>query len=93
MIVLPWIDCSEHLPFGILAALQRCVFCVLACVECPVTAPRLGESCVTCGVRVRLSGGSLQVETSKAGAKIVDRRCGKRPFQPLQVDGRRASVQ
>ena len=46
---------------------------VLACVECPVTAPRLGESC-DCGVRVRLSGGSLQVEASKAGAKIVDRR-------------------
>ena len=47
---------------------------MLACVECPVTAPRLGESCVTCGVRECPCGGSLQVEASKVGAKIVDRR-------------------
>ena len=53
---------------GILAALQRLCVCVLACAECPVTAPRLGESCVTCGVREcpvwrKPAGGSATLES------------------------------
>ena len=46
---------------GIRCSAALCT-CVLACVECPATAPRLGESCETCGVRVCPCGGSLQVE-------------------------------